>query len=158
MNPFLKGCRKEVEELEWYVLLYPMSTRSYYDAKAEKFNLFCHMRFVADIKKALKRSKSYDEFRDEVRKCAMYYFWSKCEYEIVIYPWPRHDTDKGEKIDVFKQLEPNLDAFCWYIITSCTSNACKRLRRTAEREEGLSSRCHCDNDIEPWTGVRLSLD
>lgn len=35
-----------------------------------------------------------------------YQFWSRCEYEIIISPWPRQD--KKLKIDVWSQIEINL--------------------------------------------------
>ena len=45
----------------------------------------------------------------------MYYFWSKCEYEIIITCWPKWDKFKEEKIDVYSQLNLNWDKFVNYI-------------------------------------------
>ena len=55
-----------------------------------------------------------DYFLNEVRSELMYYFWSKCEWEIVITDWP---SGKAEyKTDVFYQVKLNWDAFCGYLM------------------------------------------
>lgn len=44
----------------------------------------------------------------------MYYFWSKCEYEIILSPWTGRADDI--KIDVYDQIMMNFDSFvdyCW---------------------------------------------
>lgn len=45
----------------------------------------------------------------KLRRECMYYFWAKCEYEVVIQGWPNKDTDK--KIDVYDQLDANWAIF-----------------------------------------------
>ena len=44
----------------------------------------------------------------------MYYFWSKCEWETIIYPWVGDDK-AAKKIDVFWQLENNWNRFVEYL-------------------------------------------
>lgn len=44
----------------------------------------------------------------------MYYFWSKCEYEIILSPWAGQADDI--KIDIYNQIMMNFDRFvdyCW---------------------------------------------
>lgn len=47
----------------------------------------------------------------------MYWFWSKCEYEIVISPWVGRNKEEAEvKIDIHDQVMLNFDRFvdyCW---------------------------------------------
>ncbi len=43
-----------------------------------------------------------------INKCR-YYFWSKCEYEVVVQGWPNEKIEK--KIDVFDQLKANWQVF-----------------------------------------------
>lgn len=50
-----------------------------------------------------------DFLEERLRSECMYYFWSKCEYEVVIQGWPNKDTEK--KIDVYEQLEANWNIF-----------------------------------------------
>ena len=45
----------------------------------------------------------------------MYYFWSKCEYEIIVTCNPEWDRFKKEKIDVYDQLQLNWNKFVDYI-------------------------------------------
>ena len=47
-----------------------------------------------------------------VRRCII--FWSKCEWETVIYPWVG-DEKAAKKIDVFWQLQNNWDRFIEYL-------------------------------------------
>ena len=43
------------------------------------------------------------------RLCS-YYFWSKCEYEVIVSPWPpRERSDR--QIDIYTQLKENWDIF-----------------------------------------------
>lgn len=51
--------------------------------------------------------ETYDQILD--REC-MYYYWSKCEWEVIVSAWPPRDgSDK--KIDVYYQLKANWEQF-----------------------------------------------
>lgn len=59
-----------------------------------------------------KRKKKYttDELVElKLRHKCMYYFWSKCEYEVIVTGWP--DTKTERKIDIYQQLDANWDVF-----------------------------------------------
>jgi hypothetical protein len=85
---------------------------------------------------------TFDDFKEFVKKESMYQWWSRCEYEIVLSPWPyitspseRYDK-KGEndveawkehwnkhlkecqKIDVHYQVMMNLDIITALVIDS----------------------------------------
>ena len=62
-------------------------------------------------KKKLERK----EFEKELRSIIRYSFWSKCEYELQLFPWPDSERDKGHKIDVYNQIEINWDRFADYV-------------------------------------------
>lgn len=57
------------------------------------------------------------EFKEKLRKELMYWFWSKCEYEVVISPWVGRNKEEAEvKIDIHDQVMLNFDRFvdyCW---------------------------------------------
>lgn len=57
------------------------------------------------------------EFKEKLRKELMYWFWSKCEYEIVISPWVGRNKEEAEvKIDIHDQVMLNFNRFvdyCW---------------------------------------------
>lgn len=56
-----------------------------------------------------KRPKTKEEFSEFIRSEAMYFFWSKCECEVIIHGWPKFRND--EKVDIYDQLRLNWDAF-----------------------------------------------
>lgn len=52
------------------------------------------------------RPKTLSEWKEFIRRWGMYMYWSRCEYEIIVSPWPTQD--KSIKIDVWYQIEQNL--------------------------------------------------
>lgn len=79
-------------------------------------NVFNHGGFVEDCRKAYKKHKDdKDAFLKDVRRSLMYYYWSKCEWEIIISHWPPRESDQDLKIDVFDQVMLNWPIFSEYI-------------------------------------------
>lgn len=95
---------------------------------ASNYSKYNGEQIVANIKKVLdKHNVDYSElnklfkqhaYRDIAfeayeqilnREC-MYYYWSKCEWEVIVSAWsPRDGSDK--KIDVYSQLKANWELF-----------------------------------------------
>lgn len=96
--------------LEWYVYLEDINKRIIIT-----YNVFNHYSFYEDLKKIIKKYKTIEDFSKELKRICMYYFWSKCEYEIILTCWPKWDKFKEEKIDVYSQLNLNWDKFVNYI-------------------------------------------
>ena len=93
----------------------------YYENSSKKkittLNIFDHYRFVKDCAKELKKAKDDREAGERIFKSnLMYFFWSKCEYEIVLTPWvnPRGVDDYDRKIDVYEQVMNNWHVFIEY--------------------------------------------
>ena len=144
-------------KLEWNVYREDFNSK-----KIEKFNIFDHYRFEEDVKKALKKFDNKEEFAKEVKRDLQYYFWSKCEYEIVLTSWVPH-IDKEElmrlnadfeeslakyghepyslcvepnvfkKIDICEQVMLNFDAFVNYVWSNKT-----KFRKTSKKKETMS--------------------
>lgn len=62
-----------------------------------------------------KKCKSLDELIEyaiekQLDRHCMYYFWSKCEYEVIVSAWPPRD-ESDRKIDIYTQLKENWDIF-----------------------------------------------
>lgn len=73
--------------------------------------------FLKDVEQA--RRKHLDDdvlFLDEVRSLLMYYYWSKCEHEILVSGLFDKDGGSEAKIDAFGQVEANWDAFSQYLL------------------------------------------
>lgn len=60
--------------------------------------------------------KTFDEFKDFVKKESQYQFWSRCEYEIILVDWPCQKTE--EKWDVYDQIMMNLDIVTQIVMDS----------------------------------------
>ena len=50
-----------------------------------------------------------DEWKKFIKQEGMRMFWSRCEYEIIISPWPPQKKDVSVKVDIWQQIEMNLD-------------------------------------------------
>lgn len=89
----------------------------YYSSNAKDFkifNIFEHNKLAEEVNNIMSKSwESKRFFGEAVRKELMYYFWSKCEYEIVLESWPVGDVQK--KIDVYDQVMLNWDRFVDYL-------------------------------------------
>lgn len=90
----------------------------------ETYDIFDHWSFRLDCQKLLKKydkvfkkDGTFDRetFAEELRRDLMYYFWSKCEWEIILSHWPPSDRHREMKIDVFDQVRLNYDVFVDYV-------------------------------------------
>ena len=53
-----------------------------------------------------------EQLAKRINSILMYYFWSKCEWEMIIIDWPYNDTiqkSRPHKVDVYDQIKPNID-------------------------------------------------
>ena len=96
--------------LKWYVYLENFNSRS-----IVTYNVFKHFNFYQDVKEAIRQIEDKQNFSEKIKRIAKYYFWSKCEYEILITSWIATNNFKDKKIDVYDQLELNWDRFIDYI-------------------------------------------
>lgn len=81
----------------------------------EPFNIFRHSRFREEVRDAAKRCKTKEEFAKKLRSALMYYYWCKCEWEVLIAPWVDNNSTKEIKVDVYQQVMLNWDAFLNYV-------------------------------------------
>lgn len=75
----------------------------------EFWNVFNHGKF----KEAAEAYLAGELTEDELRREACYYFWSKCEYEVIVCGWPNQETKK--KLDIYDQLIANWFVFMNYL-------------------------------------------
>lgn len=80
------------------------------------YNIFNHSSFTEDVKKICKKYKDdYATFCDKLKGSLMYYFWSKCEWEIILSDWPPSDRFNSSKVSVYDQIMLNKEAFMKYV-------------------------------------------
>ena len=86
-----------------------------FNAKQIKIhNVFNHHGVMEDMKK-IKKIKDYDEFCKKLNSTLMYYYWSKCEWEVLISEFVGKKDSEPKKIDVYDQIMLNKDEFFKYV-------------------------------------------
>ena len=100
-----------MDKLVWEVYIENINKR-----QIELYNIFKHGGFKADLINIYKEEKdNKDNFLDRVRRSLMYYYWSKCEWEIILSDWPPSKKFNDKKISVYDQIMPNWHVFSEYI-------------------------------------------
>lgn len=61
------------------------------------------------------RPSTKEQWEAFVKRWGKYNFWARCEYEIIITSWPVQD--KRVKVDVWQQIEPNIDLIVEILMT-----------------------------------------
>ena len=99
-------------DLEWNVFVHDINKR-----QMKIFNVFNHGRYRQEIIELLNFRYDYtlEEFKEKVKASTMYYYWCKCEWEILIAPWVGDFDKESVKIDVYKQLEMNWNHYIKYL-------------------------------------------
>lgn len=95
--------------LKWYVL-----HQSFNKEEIEFYNVL--QGWEERIRKARKKVKTKTEFKEWLKKEFMYYYWSRSEYEIVVGGLFSEYPKEFKKVDIWSQIEPNLDIVTDYII------------------------------------------
>jgi len=102
-----------MREMHWYVY-----RENFNGKKIETYDIFSHGGFMDDVRTAYKKHKhDHDAFCESVRKSLGYYFWGKCEHEVLVASWISADYVKPKKIDVYNQVMLNWDVFIEYVWT-----------------------------------------
>ena len=81
----------------------------------EVYNIFDNYGFYNDLKVIYNEEKDKENFLYKVNRSLMYYFWSKCEWEIILSDWPPSKKFNDMKISVYDQIENNWHIFSEYI-------------------------------------------
>lgn len=102
--------------LEYWVFYIDFNTK-----KAKRINILKDIE--KDIAKHIKSSEnSYKHIQDRntlknyLRSEFMYHYWSKTEMEYIVNRFIEDDFENAQKLDVWYQIEPNLDLITDYII------------------------------------------
>lgn len=104
-----------MRDMHWNVIFEDFNGR-----RIDTFDIFKHGRFADDVRKAYRRHRDdFGAFGEDVRRSLMYYFWSKCEYEVIVSAWPPSDRVRERKVDVYEQVMLNWDVFIEYVWRMC---------------------------------------
>lgn len=93
--------------LEWYVLRWDFNSK-----KVINYNILQWRK--EDIANEVRRKRIYNKsiLREYLKTTFMYDYWSKTECEFYISDL---HGDEYEKIDIWRQIEPNLDLIVEYV-------------------------------------------
>lgn len=80
------------------------------------YNIFEHYSFKRELFETYNEFKGdKDKFLSRVKQLLQYYYWSKCEWEIILSDWPPSKKFNEMKISVYDQIENNWHIFSEYI-------------------------------------------
>lgn len=96
--------KKQSQIKSFNVIIHNVNSR-----KFEPYDIIPY--FVNEYKrtKPKDRPKTFEEFVKFVQQWAKYQYWARCEYEIILLPWPTGKEDDGYKMDVYEQIMMNLE-------------------------------------------------
>ena len=114
-----------------------------YDINAKVFKPYDVIPYLVDCyNKKKNKPVTFEQFKEFVKNESMYQWWSRCEYEIILSPWPyivspsesynkerendveawkehwKKHLDECEKWDVHKQVMMNIDVITNLVIES----------------------------------------
>ena len=103
-------------ELKWFVFVEDINGK-----QIRTYNIFEHKDFMEDCDDAWEDYKNkhhnFAKFYEDIDNILMYYFWCKCEWEIIISNFPPSDSFKNKKVDVYQQIKINWDKFIDYLFS-----------------------------------------
>lgn len=101
--------------MTWNVFTFNFNTK-----KLNIYNVLSHTLFVESVERRAKELygdnlPDYIKFKEYVKLELQYYFWSKCEYEVLLSAWPPNENIEDKKIDVYDQVMLNFEQFYNYL-------------------------------------------
>lgn len=109
--PMEYGAALREAPLEWWVYFGDFNA-----GEIKRYNIFAHSGFWQDLVKcARERNDDFDGFSAFVYYRLQYYFWAKCEYEVIVGHFPGGARFKDRKVDIFDQILMNWDRFIEYV-------------------------------------------
>lgn len=81
------------------------------------WNIFRHAGFLDGCREAYRKyGNDRGQFLEAARKELLYYFWARCEWEVLMESWPPVEgREKKLKVDVYDQVTMNWSIFSKYI-------------------------------------------
>lgn len=91
------------------MLCWNVYVSSFNDSEITTMNIFNHGSFYNDCVKAKKKfNEDRDAFAEQVRRSLMYYFWSKCEWEVILQHWPSGEYYNMRKVFTTEEMYHDL--------------------------------------------------
>ena len=110
---------KEDKKLKYYAMYYDWN-----DHEVGYTNVL-RSEIIESLSKMVKKGANRHALRERLVSLFKYYYWSKSEYEILVNSLSNRE-EHIRKIDIWFQLEPNVDVILDYILTSICPRKFKR--------------------------------
>lgn len=108
-------------KLEWFVFVEDINRK-----QIKVYNIFEHKDFMEDCDGAWENYKNkhhdFSRYQEDIDGILMYYFWCKCEWEIILSNFPPSDSFQKKKIDVYQQVKINWKKFMDYLFSYYIAN------------------------------------
>lgn len=108
-------------KLEWFVFVEDINRK-----RIKVYNIFEHKDFMEDCDGAWENYKNkhhdFSRYQEDIDGILMYYFWCKCEWEIILSNFPPSDSFQKKKIDVYQQVKINWKKFMDYLFSYYIAN------------------------------------
>lgn len=89
-----------------------------HDFNKDEFEAYDIIPYLVDKYESAKdKPKTFEEFKKFIKGWAMYQWWGRCEYEIILSSWPPKEKSE-RKWDVYMQVMLNLDVITKIVIES----------------------------------------
>lgn len=82
-------------------------------------NIFDAYYLMEFLNKQKKRHPTREEFDEMLDRVITYYFWAKCEHEVIVSGWP--NEKHSIKLDKHEQIKANWHLFeplCWNYVSA----------------------------------------
>ena len=99
--------------MHWYVYVENFNAR-----RIEVVDALDHCKIREELPRIIREvGKDKEQFAELLKRELMYWYWSKCEWEIILTSWPPDQSGKFQdmKIDVYDQICLNWDVFVDYV-------------------------------------------
>lgn len=89
--------------MKYNVIIYDFNNH-----KFESYDIFKYLKYRYDSIDKLNKPKTFQEFKEFIIRWSRYEWWARCEYEMILTPWPPNNKVR-EKWDIHKQITMNID-------------------------------------------------
>ena len=85
------------------------------------YDILPYFRDMYNRCKKSERPTTKEQWITFITRHGRYMYWARCEYEIIISQWP--PTDKSCKIDIWDQIQNNLDLIAEILMKEYEGNS-----------------------------------
>lgn len=96
----------------------------YWDFNKESpspYDVLPYFRNEYERTKKSERPVTIEQWKEFIIRKGKYMYWARCEYEVIVSQWP--PTDKSYKLDIWQQIEANLDLITELLMREYESNS-----------------------------------